>query len=184
MKIIDNFLSKSYHQELINLMTSAQFNWFYNEDISYKSKSKQIKSHLSEFGFSHIFWDENGMRDTSTSMLWKPGLLQIADAINADMIHRSRADMTVYTPTKFIHHPHVDYDFKNIATIFYVNESDGDTIFYKEKKLSKKLNIINKVSPKSNRLVIFDGGVLHTGSSPSKNKNRILINSNFKYQAN
>ena len=30
-----------------------------------------------------------------------------------------------------------------------------------------------------NRLVLFDGDLLHTGSSPTKHKNRILINSNY-----
>ena len=118
------------------------------------------------------------MRETNMSIFWKPGILQIADVVNSNLIERSRADMTMYTPFEFIHHPHVDYDFKNIGTILYVNESDGDTIFYKD----KKLNILDKVSPKPNRLVIFDGSILHTGSSPNKHKNRILINSNFRRQ--
>jgi hypothetical protein len=38
---------------------------------------------------------------------------------------------------------------------------------------------MERVSPKANRLVLFDGSFLHTGCSPTKHKNRILINSNY-----
>ena len=70
-----------------------------------------------------------------------------------------------------------------IASIFYVNETDGDTIFYNVKQTDvanyKDLKEYDRVSPKANRLVIFDGDLLHTGCSPTKYKNRILINSNY-----
>jgi hypothetical protein len=36
-----------------------------------------------------------------------------------------------------------------------------------------------RISPKANRLALFDGDYLHTGSSPRKYKNKILINSNY-----
>jgi hypothetical protein len=58
----------------------------------------------------------------------------------------------------------------NIATVYYVNDSDGDTIFKDSKE---------KITPKANRLIIFDGSLLHTGSSPKNSKTRILLNSNF-----
>ena len=43
----------------------------------------------------------------------------------------------------------------------------------------KELKEYDRVSPKANRLVIFDGDLLHTGCSPTKHKNRIIINSNY-----
>ena len=36
-----------------------------------------------------------------------------------------------------------------------------------------------KVSPKANRVVIFDGSTLHNGHSPCEHNNRIIINSNY-----
>ena len=183
IKVLDNFLTKSYHKELLNLMFSANFDWYYNENISYKSNSI---SHLNEYGFSHIFWDDKGMRNTSTSMFWKPGLYQIMDAVDTDFILRSRGDMTMYSYKEFTHEPHVDYFLKNISVVYYVNDSDGDTIFYnqrhseKDKPIPNDLKIKDKVSPKANRLVFFEGDIIHTGMSPNKHKNRIIINSNFK----
>ena len=43
----------------------------------------------------------------------------------------------------------------------------------------KDLKEYDRVSPKANRLVLFDGDLLHTGCSPTKHKRRILINSNY-----
>ena len=87
---------------------------------------------------------------------------------------RARADMTMASPNNYQHPPHVDFVYKNISTIFYVNDSDGDTILYKNKKVFKK------ITPVKNSLLIFDGDILHTGCSPTKYKNRILINSNYR----
>jgi hypothetical protein len=184
IKVIDNFLTKSYHKELLGIMTSDHFSWYFNQNIS--KNQKNVISRLDEYGFTHIFWDENGMRDTKTSILWKPGLYQIMDAVNLNFILRSRGDMTMYSHKEFVHDPHVDYYFKNISAVYYVNNSDGDTIFYNQRQFNKnepmpkKLEITNKVSPKANRLVFFDGNIIHTGMSPNKHKNRIIINSNFK----
>ena len=108
------------------------------------------------------------------------------DVVNNDFIIRSRGDMTMYTHQLFEHDPHIDFSFPNISTVYYVNDSDGDTIFYNEKakqyddiKAFSKLNEVERVSPKANRLVVFEGDTIHTGSSPNKHKNRIIINSNF-----
>ena len=44
-----------------------------------------------------------------------------------------------------------------------------------------KLEVRDRVSPKANRLVFFEGDVIHTGMSPNRHKNRIIINSNFGF---
>jgi hypothetical protein len=55
----------------------------------------------------------------------------------------------------------------------------GDMIRQKRTEEEFVPEILERVSPKANRLVLFDGNLLHTGSSPTKHKNRILINSNY-----
>jgi len=84
--------------------------------------------------------------------------------------------MVTWSPEEFIHPAHIDFPFPNVATVYYVNDTDGDTIIYGQDRLEIK----ERVSPKANRLVIFDGDILHTGCSPIKHKTRILLNSNFQ----
>jgi len=197
VKVIDNFLTKSYHKDILELMTSNKFDWYYIDNISYSEEpynfffgSERVYSaHFNEYGFEHTFWDEEtGQKmNNSYSHFIKPALYQIMDVTNCDLIFRARADMVTWTGKEnFIHIAHSDLPTPNIAAVFYVNESDGDTIFYnvklddvpKDKDL-KDLKEYDRVSPKANRLVIFEGDLLHTGSSPTKHKNRILINSNY-----
>lgn len=189
LKVIDNFLNKSYHKELLELMNSWDFPWYYNSHISYETgKAPGGDNRFYETGFSHVFWDyrTGGLRESSFAWLWKAGLTQIQDAANQETIVRSRGDMTMYVHKPFEHDPHIDFNFSNISTILYINDSSGDTVFYKEKVNRhediaeiKDFNEVDRVTPKANRLVMFQGDYVHTGSSPHNHKNRILINSNF-----
>jgi hypothetical protein len=102
-------------------------------------------------------------------------LFQILDVTDCDYILRAVGRMTTWSKDEFLHSPHIDFTFPYTGALFYVNETDGDTIFYKDKGLKE----YDRVSPKPNRLVIFDGDQLHAGHAPTKHKNRILINSNY-----
>ena len=70
--------------------------------------------------------------------------------------------------------PHVDRKDKHIVLLYYVNDTDGDTILF-----DNDLNIIKRVSPKKNRVLIFNGNILHAGCSPIQSKKRVGINFNF-----
>ena len=183
MKIIDNFLTKTYHNHILDLLTSLDFEWQYGANIT-EPQSRSKEEHFNEYGFSHCFWDGSKKEQNGRyTPFIQPMLYQIMDFANCDFIIRARADMVTWTGKEnFIHPAHIDFDIPNTASIFYVNETDGDTIFYNIKPNdvpNGEADELEKVSPKANRLVLFDGDLLHTGCSPRKHKNRILINSNY-----
>ena len=180
-KVIDNYLTKSYHKEIQERLTGNSFPWYYTSNVSSTVDSSQFNA----YGFSQSFWEndakigdelDSDYYSKNFATFIKPFLLQVMDTIDCDMILRCRSDMVTWAPKEFIHQAHIDYPFPNTATIFYVNDTDGDTIIYGQDRLEIK----ERVSPKANRLVIFDGDILHTGSSPTKHKTRILLNSNFR----
>ena len=180
MKIIDNFLTKSYHKNILDLLTNLDFGWKYSSDITGVSQSLQF----NDYGFTHKFIHEERGPVSEYAQFIQPLLYQILDITDCDYILRARADMVTWSGKEdFIHPPHDDYSIPNTASVYYVNESDGDTILYNVKPTDvanyKDLKEYDRVSPKANRLVLFDGDLLHTGSSPTKHKNRILINSNY-----
>ena len=65
-----------------------------------------------------------------------------------------------------MHEPH-------IVCLYYVINSDGETILFKNKKIHKK------IKPKQGRLLIFDGNMVHTAYQPKKNI-RCIINFNVE----
>jgi hypothetical protein len=191
LEIIDDFLTKSYHKNILELLLSQKFDWMYCDDMTDSARKEQEEGPYG-YGFAHYFWDEEKGSQPPLGGFIEPALYQMMDVAKCEGILRARADLTTWSKDEYVHLPHVDYFFPNVGTVYYVNESDGDTILYNVKPENasnschpdqKDLKIVERVSPKANRLALFDGALLHTGSSPSKHKNRILINSNFSYEA-
>ena len=79
--------------------------------------------------------------------------------------------------------PHIDFsdDFtrKHYTALYYVNNSDGDTIIFDQKKRSKEYSIHTRISPEKGKLCIFDGEHFHASSRPKKCEFRIVITLNF-----
>ena len=84
--------------------------------------------------------------------------------INKIHRHTPHTDML---STKDPHRPHK-------VILFYLNVSDGDTYFY-----DKEHKIIDSVTPKGNRAVLFDGSLLHSSSKPIEFARRIVLNINL-----
>lgn len=190
--IIDDFLTPSYHQTLYNIITSRDFSWNYVHNVTSVNADDNLYGNGS-FGFQHelirYYRGQTIEHISSFQPLVMPLLYQTKDIIGAQDIIRSRIDMTVYNPEKFLHGVHTDLPgLSHWSSVYYVNDSDGETIIYnaheddcsiQDSDLSEN-NIKHTVEPKANRIVIFDGNYYHTGHSPSKHKNRVIINSNFK----
>ena len=125
-----------------------------------------------------------------SSKYYRRGLLtdllnKMKTGISCENIVRSRLDMTVYTPGGMRCDPHVDSPHPHVATIFYLNDSDGNTVIFNERFEGSaeidesKLTVQKEVEPKANRLIIFDGHYIHTGHVPAHHNNRVILNSNF-----
>jgi len=90
----------------------------------------------------------------------------------------------------YIYPPHVDQDnISHWVLLYYVNDSDGDTILYNETENDFSLNdlisqfpnltIKHKFTPKQGRAILFWGNRFHCGMPPVTSDFRILINHNF-----
>ena len=66
---------------------------------------------------------------------------------------------------------HTDLNEKGTSVIYYINNADGDTVFF-----DKKLNEIKRVSPRQGRAVVFDSTMLHTACCPVNSVYRQIIN--------
>ena len=77
--------------------------------------------------------------------------------------------------------PHIDIHGNNnfIVALYYVCDSDGDTVIYNERIESKKYTINKRVTPKQGRMVIFDGGLYHAAEQPINSNTRCIVNYNL-----
>jgi hypothetical protein len=81
-----------------------------------------------------------------------------------------------------IHPPHIDMTIPHLVLLYYVNDSDGDTIMFNEKHYSEiipTLTVDKAISPKAGSAIVFDGLTYHASSSPRNTEERIVLNINF-----
>ena len=202
ISIIDDILPITHFNNIQSYVTSNNFAWGYDDNISLGQDNSPDTVDNYNFGYSSVI-TKNVMKDKQgnqglidgpsnyTHLLSKdfisfvtPLLWYIKDYAKLEFLIKSRFDMTTRTPKDgYLHSFHVDYDktFPHVSCIIYMNDSDGDTIIFNEteKKQNDTLTIKERVTPKRGRIILFDGKFIHTGCSPYKNKNRILLNSNF-----
>ena len=180
--VIDNFLPTEVFSEIQSHIVSSSQPWCYQRNItSVKKKGVGLGHH----GFN--FWvvnpnKPNNLTEHESSQLLSPLLGKMKGLTGCKNILRSRLDMTLYAGRSKKGEPHVDSEKSHIVTIFYLIDSDGDTVVYNQvynPQKDQRLTVKKRIQPKENRVVMFDGKYIHTGHTPSRHNRRILINTDF-----
>lgn len=171
---IENFLPPRFHVEMKNLLLSKHYPWYYLKNATHDEESGYNKYH---FGFSNaIFVDD--VRSFEFSFFW-PMIYYIPVDPEVDLeIIRIRAGMqTKINDDGCVNDPHRDLKEPHKTLLYYVNESDGNTMFYSD-ETGKELIFEN--APIENSAVIFDGDYYHASSHPTIVPSRVTININYR----
>jgi hypothetical protein len=186
--VLDNFLPKLYYESIRDEILDEDFPWWYSEDITNPDWDTPDSK---KYGFSHAILKESGqILNNALYSILRAFHCELFSITNTSNVVKSRLDMTMYSHEKVKHIPHIDMFGcdKMLTTIFYFSDTDSETIVYDKVCTTKKdvmesckeeLNEIIRVKPRENRLLLFDGSLLHTGHSPSDCKRRILLNTNL-----
>ena len=173
--IIDNYLEPEYFKLISNTVNAPFFPWHFNENVSDYGDAA-----IDRFGFSAMVFNEfkpvtkyEVISQLFHALEW---FIQKNEQFTRSRLFRMRADMVTNTGSETVHAPHVDHNFPHWASIFYLNETDGETILYKSEKCEKERM---RIAPKPNRILFFDGLITHTGMSPNHHQRRTILNSNF-----
>ena len=183
--VFDDIIDKSHQDEIESTLLNNNFSWYFIREISTPPVGLVPRP-----AFQHQFvhkggevnsdWNEMAMRIVNSSCK-KIGL-------QYDKVHQGRSffQLPLNNVDKDILDPvHIDDEnIPHMVVLYYVKDSDGDTIIYnnhyekdKEKPLENNLEIKKTVTPKKGRVVIFDGWFWHTAQQPS-NDIRCVINYN------
>ena len=185
MKIIDNALNDSLLALIQERVEENRMPWMFNKNSAVSPYGKAQELIINQtplnFSFNHIAWDASTgeishLYDLTNSM----GLI-LKDLFELKRSHicRLRWGMTTTINKIHRHTPHIDITtdgapIPHKVILFYLNDSDGDTYFY-----DKEHKIIDSVTPKENRAVLFDGSILHSSSKPIEFARRIVLNINL-----
>lgn len=184
--IIDNFLSTEYNQFInTNIFgENTSFNWFHLPNVSGAELKYQVDGvtfNKNQDGFYHGCYSHNQI-NSNIYDIFVPVLNKIEKVFDVKIneLIRIRIGMNMQTAEAGSHYPHTDLDTPNKTFLYYVDESDGDTIFYKrDSKDENKLTVDFRNPHTQNQAVLFDGLTLHSSSSPIKYNRRTTVNINF-----
>ena len=99
-------------------------------------------------------------------------------------LDRAKANLLVRTNPPLVHPPHVDSQSACVTMLYYVNDSDGDTVLYSDgaPNYYSGAPISFTSAPERGKAIIFDGRQYHSSTTPSISDYRAVINMVFKRQ--
>ena len=192
----DNFLSEEeierYKKYFLGHPSKIRWAFMPKTSISNKKYSPEIESKVYESGsFTHfLMWEKSPNMNGHGSEEALEILSKFSEkhGIQVGEIIRSKVNLTTRASSedsqKF-YSPHVDIDYKHFGFIYYLNDSDGDTVFFNKRYPESSLQEsdskeVIRISPKAGRAILFDGLQYHAGSPCVNTDFRALINIDFK----
>lgn len=202
IKIIENIGSKTLQDRIDNTINTDMFPWFFMDSVrtqrEYSSQYLKdvpkwdMSKVVDSFGLIHLVCINNEINsqyyEMCRSLLY---FVEQQENIEVDNMLRIRIRRTLKTPgtdDTTYNTPHVDlmHDKPFLTFVYYIEESDGDTIFFDKvfkhgsnDSTKKSPNIIQRVPYTRGNGVLFDGNRFHAGNSPNNYVKRTAINYDF-----
>ena len=196
--VFDDVIDKEYQERIKNTLLSHETNWFYNHNININSDMEPRPC------FSHRYFESEYDLHTDTGTQYNELERSYLHDMLVPMIDASCKSIDynyryIIQGRSFLQLPlkglsdqldinHVDRKENHLVILYYVKDSDGDTIIYQNRYQNKYYSVmfpekeeetkeLKRVSPKQGRVVIFDGAFYHTAEQPQKDV-RLIINYN------
>ena len=184
IEVRDDFLPKDIFEKLRkDIVYKESFPWFLNRVLDITDDSKEanyvgrtVCEEEDNRQFCYLFYktDQDKLKD-------RPHMGRELDIIfpliqqyefshdpKYNLLH-VKANLNIRTPKNIEHGFHRDHPWKGKTSVFYLNDNNGYT----------KFRTGQVVKSKANRAVIFDTPEFHTGSTPTDEYARYVVNLNW-----
>ena len=191
---IPDTIPKLYQDQIETELASNRFTWCFHDEAAHSAS--RFKETFS--GFSHTAYltevDGRAPIQSPVSPLLLPILFLFCEkaGLEYNVLLRIRVGLFPKNKLQVKHHnPHVDFSQPHHTAVYYVNDSDGDTVVFKETvndvpvsqaarfSNDNKFRIGARISPAKGKMVAFDGLHYHASTHPTKASKRIAITFNF-----
>lgn len=196
IKVIDNVLTPTYantlEHDVYNVIQycytreTSENNGFYTGPI-YKD---EYTHDTGQFSCPVLVEEHNQLPFSWYFNIVKPLIYTITDLcpeLEIEGLVRMKINLLLQNklvPEFHYNIPHQDAVDNCYSVVYYCNDSDGDTFlfneFYEQGKTPDRLTIDQRVTPRKNRIVIFESHRYHASSNPIENKERFVMNFVFK----
>jgi hypothetical protein len=184
--VIDDFIDIDFQLEIKNKLINVQFPWYYQKDSTLQEDAAgstfPILSHLMKsYGKIESYYS------TEFDVLGERAAYFVGKDFKENDLIRGYLQLPLSEP--FVKNPlnvfHIDWTEKHLVLLYYVNDSDGDTILSSVKYDGEQFkytftedNVMARISPKQGRALIFDGNYYHT-TTQCRDNIRCVLNYNI-----
>ena len=171
IETIDNIISKSHQDQLLDIVTDTSFDWHYLEDVTHETADE---TRQNTPGFINLLVNDNGKQRSGKEHMFTAPLDEYLHRTNQKIVslHRMRLGFLLNNSNYDHNNKHVDYTFPHKVALYYLNDSDGDTVLWDNEA-------VTRVTPRKGRLCVFDGAIPHASSCPKEYSTRIVLTYNF-----
>ena len=189
--VIDDIIDFDYQEKIKNILIGEEtyndyyFPWYLTRDVTRQnSKDSQKRSALShQYVISCNDKNSIGTIDSVFHDLFIPLIEQACSKIDKQNVTVIKGRSFLQLPINFKGEredtPHIDIVGDHFVMLYYVCDSDGDTIIYNEQVKSDNYTVQKRITPKQGRVVLFDGSYYHTAEQPLNNI-RCVVNYNLR----
>jgi hypothetical protein len=173
VSVIKSFkIEKNVADNLEQLICSNTFPWYFNDVTVYNVEGK-INHNENYDGFQFVHGLYRDQVPTSTFFNNIVPVLTSFKELQFEYFKRIKLNLNLKSHNEYVHLPiHIDISPSIFTSmIYYVNDSDGDTLFF-----DKQNNIIERVSPEKGKVIYFRSNIPHAAQNPVKNNKRVIIN--------
>jgi hypothetical protein len=190
---IRNVVSPGYQDFIHEKVTSLQFPWYFNTNLV--TPEATLKDEANIQGFNHFLFEEQKQVSPTFDSIF-PLYLSIVDQLKGtdikfNLLERMRFNLTYANPLSTLpwHMPHIDSMYPHYNAIYYVNDSDGDTVIFNETNedysedfdvmKENKFTVKQRITPEKGKVVVFPGHYYHASSFAKKSNYRCVLNINL-----
>ena len=189
--VIDDIIDLEYQEGIKGILLGDDyfkgrpFPWFYTEDVT--GAGDKDSQHRAALGHEYVYLEDNDDVKVISHFhnMFLPMLKEVIRRVgvkqeDAGILQgRSFLQLPSNIQREDVDTPHIDiFDRKHLVALYYVCDSDGDTIIYNERSKAETFTIKRRVTPKQGRVVIFDGTLYHTAEQPL-HSTRCVVNYNL-----
>jgi hypothetical protein len=166
MIITPDFLDVEDFNRIKNVFFDCNFPWYYHSSVDFDPNKYVNLDNPWNFQFVHSFYSNYAPNSQYIEIL-----APILKKLNPAAIVKIKANLQTRTEkiVEYNMHSDTDLEVKCKTSILYINSNDGYT----------KFESGETVISEENKLITFDSDRLHTGSSCTTEKCRIVLNLNY-----
>ena len=183
--VFDNVIDIDYQNTIKEILLGDRqykgydFPWYLTHDVTKPAKADSQKRPA----FFHGYVDYPSELSSSFHDLFTELIQNSCGKLRLENVRvikgRSFCQLPLSSEKTTVDTPHIDGHEDHFVMLYYVCDSDGDTIIYNEKVKSENYTIQQRITPKQGRVVLFDGAFYHTAEQPLNNI-RCVVNYNLE----